>query len=162
MIELRLPMPTVAELHGWFEVRPDDGVLIRRSTGRPVGTPDHAGYLVARAGASTWRVHRMIWAMVHGAWPGSELDHIDGDRTNNRIGNLRCVTRTGNNQNRRSANASSRVGILGVSFCRRTGRYVAQIGVDGTNKFLGRYPTAAEAHAAYVRAKRELHPTCTL
>ena len=105
-------------------------------------------------------VHRLVWLHVHGEWPSDQIDHIDGDRLNNRIGNLRAVTRTENARNsaRSSANTS---GTVGVSYDNRDKRWHAYICVGGgSRKSLGYFKTKAEACAARQAGERLLgyHP----
>lgn len=100
--------------------------------------------------------HRVMWLHHTGSWPKKFLDHIDGNRANNRIENLREASRTDNNRNvLRQRNNTS--GYKGVSFMRRDSVWVAQITVNRKNYFLGRFATPEEAHAAYCKAAKEHH-----
>lgn len=104
--------------------------------------------------------HRLVWAYFNGAWPEHEIDHIDGDKLNNRIENLRDVPRRTNKQNTRRANRGN-AGLLGTHLF-RNGRWKASINVDGKNKHLGYFDTTQQAHIAYLEAKRLHHPGGTL
>ncbi|MEN9491754.1 MAG: hypothetical protein RJA63_2203 [Pseudomonadota bacterium] len=107
--------------------------------------------------------HRVAWFFAHGTWPAGVIDHIDGNKANNRIGNLRDTNMFVNTQNIRRANVSNRSsGLLGAHFDKGSGRWASSIRIDGKNKSLGRFDTAAQAHQAYVEAKRRLHPGCTI
>jgi hypothetical protein len=98
---------------------------------------------------------------VHGAWPLGVVDHKDGDRANNAIGNLRDVPNKTNCENRRAANKNNAIGLLGVR--RHTsGKYEARIRVDGQLMYLGLHLDAETAHAAYLAAKRIHHEGNTL
>jgi hypothetical protein len=91
------------------------------------------------------------------------VDHIDGDRTNNRVENLRSVDNAKNMQNVKRARCDSATKVLGASLCKDTGRYVARIRKPGGAYLnLGRYETAEQAGQAYLAAKRELHAGCTI
>jgi hypothetical protein len=87
---------------------------------------------------------------------GLEIDHIDGDGLNNRRANLRAATH-GQNQRNRGAQSNNSSGFKGVSWDKPTGKWRAQIEVNGKNKHLGRYNTPEAAHAAYCKASDVLH-----
>jgi hypothetical protein len=95
-----------------------------------------------------------------GEWPAGEVDHIDGDRTNNKWSNLRDVPRLENAQNKRRANANNRTGLLGVSPDKK--RFRAVITANGKRKTVGAFSSAEEAHDAYLAEKRRLHQGSTL
>ncbi len=99
------------------------------------------------------RGHRLAWLYVYGEMPRGAIDHINGVRTDNRILNLRLATNAQNMQNLRASNRS-KTGVKGVFRCSATGRYRAQIVVDGKLKFLGRFDTVEEGAAAYAEAAR--------
>jgi hypothetical protein len=104
----------------------------------------------------------MLWAIAHGAWPSGEIDHMNGDRKDNRLCNLRDVPRMVNAQNMRRAKRNSKTGVLGVSPDAKRGVFKAQIVIGGKNRYLGRFATIEDASAAYVEAKRAGHDGCTL
>lgn len=108
--------------------------------------------------------HRLAWVHVHGSWPAGDIDHINGDKLDNRIANLRDVTRSVNKENMRSARGDNKVGLLGVHVRRQntTRPYVASIRVSGKLIHLGAHNTPEAAHAAYLEAKRRLHSGCTI
>lgn len=134
----------------------------KHQVGEPVGLGTITkGYHFARLGPNVYALHRLAWLYVHGAWPTHEIDHINGDRADNRIANLRVVSRAQNSQNQRAAhsrNLSS--GLLGVG--RHKNRWAARILFNGCRKRLGMYDTPEQAHAAYLEAKRRLHAGCTI
>lgn len=107
--------------------------------------------------------HRLSWLLTHGVWPSGDIDHINGNPSDNRLSNLRDVPHRVNLQNRRKANANNRCGMLGVTE-RPSGRFAAAITAptDGSRLSLGLYDSPGEAHEAYLTAKRELHPGCTI
>jgi hypothetical protein len=108
----------------------------------------------------SYLAHRLAWLWVHGEWPRNHIDHIDGNPANNAIANLRDVDRSVNLQNRKRATRNNVAGVLGVRI--RNGRFMAEISINGKSKSLGRFETKEEAHAAYIAAKRSLHPGCTI
>jgi len=148
---------------------PEAGVMTRRvrvgcaAAGSPFGTRDGNGYLVGSVGNRLYRLHRLAWLYMTGEWPQGEVDHINGDRADNRWANLRDVSKAENMQNiKRARRDNCATGLLGASLDKRDGRYKAKIGVGGKQKHLGCFATAQEAHEAYLAAKRQLHPGCTL
>lgn len=106
------------------------------------------------------RVHRLVWFLVTGKWPDHEIDHINGDNTDNRFSNLRDVDHQTNLQNRRAACSHSKTGVLGVS-PHRDG-FIASVKVDGRYRFLGAYKTVEEASEAYMEARRRHYAGNTL
>jgi len=132
----------------------------RVSVGDVAGCVDN-GYVRIKVKQRAYRAHRIAWLFVHGEWPSDDIDHINGDRSDNRIANLRDVPRAINCQNLRRARRDNKSsGLLGVT--RDRGMWLAQISVGGRNRLVGRFSDANQAHAAYVAAKRQQHPGCTL
>jgi hypothetical protein len=116
-----------------------------RFAGKPAFTALGAnGYRVGSFGGKALYAHRVVWAWVHGIWPVDEIDHLDGDRSNNAVKNLRAATPTMNrrNQGRSTRNTS---GYTGVTYCQKTGTWVAQMTVRGVCLRFGKFrcPTAA-------------------
>lgn len=134
------------------------------SIGRAAGTLNGKGYLIVRIDRRSYRAHRLAYFYAFGRWPLGEIDHINGDRTDNRLANLRDVTRIINRQNQRRATATNRTGYLGVLHSQKSKRnpFIARIAHDGVQVHVGYFPTAEAAHKAYVLAKRRLHEGCTL
>jgi hypothetical protein len=120
--------------------------------GKPVSYRSR-GYVMAMIGRKQVHAHRIIWKMVTGEEPPSEIDHRDRDRANNRWANLRAATRTTNMANI-AVRADNKVRLKGA-YRDHTGRYRAQIKA-GRRIHLGRFDTAEEAHEAYCKASREL------
>lgn len=106
------------------------------------------------------QANRLAWLHVTGSWPSGDVDHMDGDRSNNTFRNLRDVSHQTNLQNARRARSDNKLGILGV--CRARGKYQAGIKLNGKFKFLGYFDTPEAAHSAYVAEKRQIHAGCTL
>ena len=102
-----------------------------------------------KRGTLLWRgvfAHRVIWKLVYGVEP-DEVDHIDGDGSNNRLPNLRDVSHkiNGRNVKRRNDNTS---GYTGTLWDARISKWLAVVTVDGRRKQLGAFLTPAEASAA--------------
>lgn len=113
---------------------------------------NESGYHVGAILGHNFRAHRVIWAIVHGVWPAHQIDHDDGNRANNRIGNLKAATNAENHKNEgRPKNNTS--GVSGVFWCKQTGRWRATIKVSYKQHHLGRFATIEEAAAAREAAK---------
>jgi hypothetical protein len=127
------------------------------TTGRPI-RQKKGGYVVLDAGGKRVYAHRAAWRIVYGEWPSSGIDHINGDKSDNRITNLRLATQAENMQNLRKPGRRNKSGFLGVSWDRVIGLWLAQITAGGINYQVGWYETPEEASAAYKREKMRLHP----
>jgi hypothetical protein len=119
------------------------------------------GYWYIKVEKTQQRAHRLAWLYIYGEFPIYELDHIDGNKLNNKIDNLRISSRSQNMQNKRKTSASNSLVILGV---RKTpsGKYSSCIGFNKKYKYLGTYETPDEAFNAYVEEKRKIHEFCTI
>ncbi len=141
------------------------GRMTKTKTMKPkVGNSGYYEVHLAKQGKYAYfLVHRLI-AEAFGLFENGKplVDHINGNKLDNRIENLRAVTVQENTQNQRKAAARSRTGFLGVSFERQTGKFKACIGNNGRYTTLGRFTTPEAAHAAYVDAKRRMHAACSI
>jgi hypothetical protein len=120
------------------------------------------GYVVIAVDDRLYQAHRLAWLWTHGAWPAGHIDHIDGNKANNALANLRDVTRNVNQQNRKRAKRNSTSGFLGVSWYAPSRKWRAQIGLAGKTWNLGLFTTPEDAHARYLAVKREIHEGNTL
>lgn len=141
----------------WIE-RPSRGVAI----GDLAGFITSVGYRSIRIRGASYQAHRLAWLHNYGEWPTGDLDHINGIKSDNRIVNLRDVSRAVNCQNIRHAQRDNASGFLGVSLPKKGRKWVAQIYHDGKKRTIGYFITPEQAHEAYLAAKRENHPGCTL
>lgn len=116
------------------------------------------GYVVIRIDGKLHGAHRLAWLYHYGEWP-DVIDHINGDKADNRIINLRNVSQTENMQNIQSAPAHSKSGLLGAHRHGRSRKWQARIRINGVGMRLGSFATPEEAHAAYMAAKRQHHST---
>jgi len=161
------PNFSVQEVRRLFNYDPSTGVLtnrVERSTRTIInglaGWINGIGYLMVRVNGRCYLGHRLVWVHAHGKWPDHHIDHINCIRDDNRIENLRDVTRSFNIQNQKRCHVNNKVGLLGV-YALKNG-YMSAIHIGNLKKYLGRFSTPQEAHEAYVKAKRELHPGCTI
>lgn len=134
----------------------------KAAAGKIAGSTNRGGYIEIRIDKKTYLAHRLAFLWVAGEMPSGEIDHIDGNRSNNALSNLRDVNGFVNHQNQRRAHKSNRTGLLGVSWRESKGRYRASIDVDGRKIHLGYFSDKEAAHAAYINAKRAMHKGCTI
>lgn len=152
------------ELKTWLRYDPLTGLFStygKGKHGRVVGYLDDTGYIrIELGGRKRIRAHRLAWIFVHGQFDEGEIDHINGDRTDNRITNLRLVSKTENQHNRCHANRDAKTAkVLGVCWYKAGQCWKAQIQSDGKKIHLGYHPTIEAASAAYRKAKDAVHPT---
>ena len=124
-----------------------------RYSGRPTGYRTAFGYLIVRLDPTVFMAHRLIWLLVHGE-PVPEIDHIDGDRANNRIANLRAATRSQNRANS-GTSKNNTSGVKGVNAHKN--RFHARIMQDGKAIHLGSFRTIEEAAKARQQAAEQMH-----
>lgn len=133
----------------------------KRKPGDIVGGRTPQGYWYVGVGGKQYPAHRLAWFYVYGNWPIADIDHINRNRLDNRIANLREATRAENLRNTEIRN-SNQSGVKGVSLrSLRNGRrpnkaWVASIMVNGKRKHLGHFFTVAEAAKARADAEKEL------
>jgi hypothetical protein len=148
-----------------------NGQLVRRCTvhynakkGDIAGTVDKTtGYMRVNFDGKVHYVHRLVWALSHGELPNGFIDHINGIKTDNRISNLRVVDNRENMQNVRHARVDSKTGVLGVSFCKNTKKYIARIHMpDGSYPVVCKSESLDIAGQMYIEAKRKYHKGCTI
>jgi len=139
-----------------WKIRPD---VENAWNGRYAGTSAGAykdGYKVIRIHRQMFRAHRLAWLYVYGYLPKGDLDHIDGNRANNKISNLREATRSQNSANSRKS-IKNTSGFKGVYYRKDTNKWSAYIGKNGKRTILGCFDCPAAAHFAYVVAANKLH-----
>ena len=166
-------MLTADRLRELVDFDPETGVFTQRivyegqrarwKAGRVSGSISKGtGYLTLRLDGKLYQAHRVAWMHHFGVWPQDHIDHINGQQTDNRIANLRDVSNAINRQNTRGPRCDSQTGMQGVSLDKRRSKFFARIRVNGRTFHLGYFDDAASAHDAYLDAKRELHPGCTI
>jgi hypothetical protein len=129
--------------------------------GKVVTCTSSDGYLRVRINKRLYLAHRVIWLLMTGEWP-EIVDHLDGDGKNNSWINLRSGSFKTNNENLKKAQSNSRTGLLGVQYREDRNGFFAEIKHNRKKVYLGSFPTAEEAHEAYLKAKRALHLGCTI
>jgi hypothetical protein len=160
------------ESHRLFSYDAETGLLTRKVSasgrwGKPqynakagdvIDATDSDGYLHTTIKGKRHKVHRIIWLMVTGYLPVNYLDHINGNRADNRLSNLREATHSENLCNRGKSKNNS-TGFKGVFFERNSSKnpYMARIGIGGKPIYLGHFPTPELAYEAYCKKATELH-----
>ena len=139
---------------GDLEYRPD-GTLwwttsgSGRNTGKPVGSTDGKGYLTCTIDQKQRKVHHVVWFIHNGYWP-SNLDHINKNKSDNRIENLREGASV-NNHNRQMP--LPRSGVVGAHYVKSKGKYKSSIRIAGEYKHLGYFNCPTAASLAYLKEK---------
>lgn len=123
------------------------------TAGKPAFYTMHsAGYLIGSINRRFIYAHRAAWAVYYGAWPNNEIDHINHDKKDNRIVNLREVDRTENGRNI-SMKSNNRSGFTGVHVQKESGLFVAQIRVSNKTIHLGSFRDIELAKSARLDAE---------
>jgi hypothetical protein len=118
------------------------------------------GYVSIGICGKAYLAHRLAWLHVKGVFPKEDIDHLDGNPSNNAIKNLRDCPTYVNVQNIRGPSKNNKSGFLGVS--RNKKRWLARIHVSGKTINIGTFDTAEEAADAYIKQKRLIHAGCTI
>jgi hypothetical protein len=167
MAEPRLDDPlTIEQLRAALDYDPDTGIFTwcyrpdcpvqwnGKWAGKQAGSPS-GGFITIRVSRKHYHAHRLAWAFAYGEWPTGYVDHANGDWRDNRISNLRIASKSQNAANS-GVFAHNTSGLKGASWSKRYGKWVAQITYRGSNRFIGHFRTAEEAHAAYCDTARRL------
>lgn len=133
--------------------------LCRSFNSRVSGSPaldcldKKSGYLCGNVFGRRFQAHRAFWAIQYGEWPAGDIDHINGNRTDNRICNLRDVTHMENLRNS-SIGVRNKSGVLGVYWGKDRNMWRAEISVDGERIKLGSFETLEDAVDARKEAEK--------
>lgn len=128
----------------------------RAAAGEVIGSDDMHGYKTVRLNKKSYKLHRLAWFYVNAEWPKGDIDHINGMRSDNRISNLRDVTRKINLENR-TVSSKNACGLYGVYYDKRKKKYYSAISQNNKKIHLGMFETPEAAHAAYLQAKINSH-----
>lgn len=128
------------------------GTWNARYAGTVANSIGTGGYVRVNILGTRYLGHRVIWMMVHGEWP-DEIDHINGNRSDNRLCNIRNVSRQENLRNlaKRSDNSS---GHVGVHLNKKNGKWSAYVGIDGKQVHLGFFENLDDAIAVRAKASK--------
>lgn len=163
-------MLTKEQLSEFMSYNPETGDLVwikkpskKTVVGSVAGCVDRIGRLIVGFQGHLYYAHRLAWLLHYGKWPDHVIDHINGDRADNRISNLRDVSQSVNTQNQRKAHSKNKTsGLLGVSWDKARAKWIARVVLHGKVLFSKGFDSAEDAHQAYVNAKREFHAGCTI
>ena len=150
-------LPSQHRLKELFDYQ--DGCLFWKNTagskalkGSAVGWIEKNGYMATNVDKKRYRIHRIIF-MYHYGWCPDVIDHIDGNRANNRIENLRASSWQKNQFNKKTSK-NNKLGLKGV--CIEDGRHKATIKFNNKSMHIGYYDTAEQAHEAYMMKAKEI------
>lgn len=138
-----------------------DGVLYsRHSRGRIkkgdiVGSLSSNGYLQVELLKNKYKVHRIIFYIENGYLP-EIVDHIDGDKLNNKPSNLRAATKGQNNRNSKTPK-TNKSGVKGVHWCKTREKWTASIFYRKNKIFLGYFDCIDDAENKVRNSREELH-----
>lgn len=138
---------------GIFTYKKSRGKL---KVGSVAGSLRKDGYLQIKFNKKSYLSHRLAWFYVYGYFPKNEIDHINGNKEDNRILNLRECTRQENEYNK-TLRKDNKTGYKGVSYRQDVKKYVASIRVNKIKKYLGFFDNEKEAYVAYINAARKYH-----
>jgi hypothetical protein len=153
-------MITQSELIDIFDY--SDGNLIfkknrwKSKAGKIAGSRDSKGYLRVRINWNTYSIHRLIWLYHHGSFPKNLIDHIDGDRTNNKIENLREATHFENNINC-SKNLNNTSGYKNVTWRKDKKKWQVKCNYKGKTHLGGYFVDLSDAVKKATMLRDTLH-----
>lgn len=140
-----------------FSDRRTSKIWNTKYAGREAITANCNGYRYGQIRGKMFYAHRLAWVLNTGEWPAEQIDHINGNKTDNRIENLRSASPQNNARNRPANRTGNSSGAKGVTAIKSTGRWQAQIGDGAQTRYLGTFDSVTEAHEAYKRAAILIH-----
>ena len=152
---------TAEEARSFLEYIPSTGAFTRKiragraRAGSVPGAKDRLGYVQISLKNKLWMAHRLAWLIVHGQWPPSRIDHINGQRDDNRIDNLRLANASQNMWNRKAQAGTSK--YKGVYLNRRTNKWGAGASAHGKHHHAGWFDCEEEANKAAKATRERLH-----
>lgn len=155
MLKLDANCPPICEVMRRISYDPDTGVFTarvsagRRKAGDRCGYADSLGYMKLGFNGKWVLGHRLAWRIIKGEWPSGEIDHINGNPSDNRIANLRVATRSQNVMNTRRGN--------GVCWKHSRKKWQVLIKAGGRSHYIGLFADRSEADSAAAEAIRNLH-----
>lgn len=154
---------TQSQLKEHFNYSPETGLFTwikisgyRAKVGDIAGNNHCRGYKELGFMGKSYLVHRLVWLYMMGEWPKDMIDHINGDRSDNRFCNLREATNAQNllNKGKSPKNTS---GLKGVHWNKPNKKWIAQCTINGTKKYIGSFLTKEDAYEAYKKFAKNNH-----
>jgi len=112
--------------------------------------------VIVRIDGRNYKAHRLAWFYAHDVWPAGDIDHINRDKADNRLCNLRVVTKAQNGQNQ-TLRRNNKSGCSGVSWASNIARWRVQIRASGTRYQIGTFLDLDAAVEARKKAEAALH-----
>jgi len=151
---------TVEEVQSKFRYEPETGHIYWIEPGKgkikkkPAGTKTNTGYMMIMIDKKRYYAHRLAWALYYSKWPNYQIDHINGDKVDNRINNLREATIAQNGKNY-GFNKSNTSGEKGVCWSKSSNKWRSIIKVDGKQIHLGYFTDMKDAILARHKAEQK-------
>lgn len=158
-------MTALFEFEKYLTYDPETGQIVRKTIGTPgnqryvgneAGWIETKGYRAIMVAGKIYKAHRIAWLFLTGEWPALQIDHINGNKSDNRAVNLRLAT-SGENQRNRGKLRTNTSGFKGVHWIKRRRKYAASIRFDGCRKHLGYFDSPEDASRAYSTAAKQYH-----
>ncbi len=147
---------TAKRLRQLLDYDPVTGVFRWKVQRGRVSVGEVAGHIHAKhgrvnikVGRKLYRAHRLAWLYVHGEWPELDIDHSNGNPSDNRLSNLRQATKTQNQANC-GLQKNNKSGLKGVSWHSQNKKWRSEIQINGKRKYLGQFDDPMEAHQRYL------------
>lgn len=136
-----------------FEYNPETGIFIKKIESIEVGSITEYGYMRISVDGKHYLLHRIAWLIMTGDWPTDQIDHINGNRSDNRWINLRQADNKENSRNQ-SLRSTNKSGVVGVNWIQKLNKWRAQITVDGKPIHLGVFSEISDAKDARKKAEK--------
>lgn len=135
----------------YWKISPKHGVNVGDKAGS-----QHIGYTRLTIKRKKYLTHRLAWLYVYGEFPKGDIDHIDNDRANCRINNLRIANKSTNGYNRKKQ-ANNTSGIKGVIWCKASNKWSVRIGVNKKKIYFGVWDDLEFAELVAQEARAKYH-----
>jgi len=131
-------------------------IINSKMAGKPARSSLNGRYYIVHIDGGFYLCHRVVWCMQYGYWPSGDVDHINGNKLDNRVDNLREVSRSQNMSNV-GMQKNNKSGFIGVFWAAREEKWQAVVAYKKKNISLGRFDCPMEAAIAYNNAALKYH-----